>query len=76
MRNNGKGPGDQGNGNHGKPQLFRALDSNNVEQNTLLGQLSSASPVSRTHQLSRLSAQFTDIVLALFILISQLPLTR
>ena len=75
MRNNGNGPGDNSHSNHGKPQLFRSLDSTNVEQTSLLGMLS-PTPVSRTHQISRVSAQLVDFSLALYILVAQLPLNR
>ena len=73
MKNNGNGPSD--NSNQGKPHLFRSLDSTNGDQNSLLGMVS-ATPVSRTHQVSRIGAQFLDLFLALFILTGPLQLTR
>ena len=73
MKNNGNGPGE--NGNHGKPHLFRSLDANNTEQTSLLG-MHLTTPVSRAGHVSRLGAQFTDFFLALFILVAHLPPTR
>ena len=76
MRNNGNGSGNNSNqGNNGKPQLFRSLEANNADQNSLLG-IHAPSNVSRSHQAARTSAQAVDFFLALYILALQLPLTR
>ena len=77
MRNNGNGPnGPSNNNNLGKPQLFRSLEGSGVGQSSLLGVQTNTTPVSRSHQASRTSAQFIDFFLAMYILTLQLPLTR
>ena len=75
MKNNGNGQGSNSNSNQGKPHLFKSLDTTNVEQTSLLG-MHPPTAVSRTHQVSRISAQFVDFFLALYIMATQLPPTR
>ena len=73
MRNNRDGPSD--NSNQGKPHLFRSLNTANAENTSLLGVLS-PSPISRSHQATRMGAQSTDFFVALYILAVPLQLSR
>ena len=72
MRNQGNGPNK---GSHAKPTLFRSLEDGRQEQTVMLG-LQSMQAGSTAHTVSRSSAQLIDFSLAMYILTTQLPVTR
>lgn len=67
MRPNPNGPG--GNGNQGKPALFRSLETSDDQANSLLG---SGSSGSEAPTLARMATQGIDGILALYLLFFQL----
>ena len=72
MRNNGKGSLT----NHAKPTLFRSLDDSTTDESTIIGLQRGESQPSTGSRLIRGSAQLVDFSLALYVLTTQLPLTR